>query len=239
MSSQTIVLITGANRGIGNGLAREYASRPDTVVVATTRDLESASSKALSTIPTGSGSKVVVVKLDANRDEDAQEAVEELKTTHGIDRIDTVIANAGIANYWGPTSSTPASAFQDHFHVNTIGALTLFQATNPLLEKSSSPKFAYISTVLASIGDAEKYPLPGVAYGASKAAANFLLKKIHIEHPHLTVFPIHPGWVQTDMGNAGAVANGMDEAPVSLQDSVNGLVSKVSCLYLYLHNDVC
>jgi norsolorinic acid ketoreductase len=228
MSSKSIILITGANRGIGNGLAQVYASRPDTVLIATTRDLESASSKALSTIPTGKGSKVIVVKLDANREKDAQDVVEELKNTHGIDRIDTVIANAGIANYFGPTISSPVSAFQEHFAVNTVGFLTLFQATNALLEKSSSPKFVYISTVLGSIGDAEKYPLPAVAYGASKAAANFIIKKIHIEHPGLTVFPIHPGWVQTDMGNAGAVANGLEEAPVSLKDSVDGLVSQVS-----------
>jgi norsolorinic acid ketoreductase len=239
MASKTVFLITGANRGIGNGLAQTFASRPDTIVIATTRDLESSSSKALSTLSTGKGSKVIVVKLDASRDNDAQEAVEELKTAHGIDHIDTVIANAGIANYFGPSISTPVSAFQEHFNVNTIGALTLFQATNTLLEKSSSPKFVYISTVLGSIGDAEKYALPTVAYGASKAAANFILAKIHLEHPELTVFPIHPGWVQTDMGNAGAAAVGMEEAPVSLQDSVKGLVSQVSLFPIVVYGDIC
>jgi norsolorinic acid ketoreductase len=239
MSSQSVILVTGANRGLGKGLAQAYVSRPNTIVIATTRDLESASSKALYTLPTGKDSKIIVVKLDANRDEDAQEAVEELKATHGINHIDTVIANAGIANYWGPTVSTPVSAFHEHFNVNLIGAITLFQATNPLLEKSTSPKFVYISTGLASIGEMENWALPGVAYGASKAAGNYVMRKIHIEHPELTVFPIHPGWVQTDMGNAGAVAVGMDEAPVSLEDSIDGMVSKVSFTHLPLLKDNC
>jgi norsolorinic acid ketoreductase len=231
MSAKTVYFITGANRGIGKGFVEAYASRPDTVVVAATRDPSSASSKALSAISTGKGSKIIVVKLDAARENDAQEAVEELKTTHGINYIDTVIASAGISNYWGPTITTPASAFQEHFNINTIGTIKLFQATNQLLERSSSPKFVYISSVVGSIGDLEKWPLPGVAVGASKAVMNYIVRKIHIEHPQLTVFPIHPGWVQTDMGNDGAVANGLEEAPVTLKDSIDGMISKVWLFY--------
>lgn len=34
-------------------------------------------------------------------------------------------------------------------------------------------------------------------------------------------------WVQTDMGTAAALTHGMAEAPVTLQDSINGLISKV------------
>jgi norsolorinic acid ketoreductase len=238
MSSQTVYFITGANRGIGNGLVQNFVSRPNTVVVATTRDPSSVSSKALSALPTGKGSKVIVVKLDASHETDAQTAVNELKSTYGITHLDTVIANAGIANYWGPTDTTPVGAFQDHFNINTIGTLTLFQATRPLLEKSSSPKFVYISTVVGSIGDLEKWPLQGVSYGASKAAANYIIRKLHIEHPNLTIFPIHPGWVQTDMGNDGAVANGLDEAPVTLKDSIDGLVSKVRCSSPISYTDI-
>jgi norsolorinic acid ketoreductase len=227
MPSQTTYLITGANRGIGNGLVQNYLSRPNTVVIATTRDLSSPSSKALSTLSAGKNSKIIVVKLDSSVDTDAETAINELKAVHGITHIDTVIANAGIANYWGPTSTTPIAAFQNHFNINTMGTLTLFQATNALLDNSSKPKFVYISTVVGSIGDAEKWPLQGVAYGASKAAANYIMRKIHLEHPKLTVFPLHPGWVQTEMGNDGAVANGLEQAPVTLKDSIDGLTEKV------------
>lgn len=41
-------------------------------------------------------------------------------------------------------------------------------------------------------------------------------------------------WVQTDMGTAGAKANGMEDAPVTLQDSVRGILEQVSGIQLYL-----
>jgi norsolorinic acid ketoreductase len=34
-------------------------------------------------------------------------------------------------------------------------------------------------------------------------------------------------WVQTDMGKKGAVANGLDDAPTTLQTSIDGIVSKI------------
>ena len=55
----------------------------------------------------------------------------------------------------------------------------------------------------------------------------WVTKNIHIENPSLIAFPIHPGWVQTEMGNAGAKANGLEEAPVTLKDCVDGMIDKI------------
>jgi len=54
-----------------------------------------------------------------------------------------------------------------------------------------------------------------------------LQKKIHEENKFLISFPIHPGWVQTDMGNQGAVANGLEQAPTTIEDSVAGLLKQI------------
>ncbi|KAJ7776784.1 hypothetical protein DFH07DRAFT_978881 [Mycena maculata] len=64
-------------------------------------------------------------------------------------------------------------------------------------------------------------------YGSSKAAGNFLAKVLDTENPELIVFAIHPGWVTTDMGNVGAVANGLPSAPVTVEDSVAGILSRI------------
>ena len=45
------------------------------------------------------------------------------------------------------------------------------------------------------------------------------------EEEKLTAFVISPGWVSTDMGNAGAIAFGMKEAPVTVEDSCTGMIS--------------
>ncbi|CAF1499861.1 unnamed protein product, partial [Rotaria sordida] len=60
--------------------------------------------------------------------------------------------------------------------------------------------------------------------GASKAAVNYVTKKIHQEHKKdgLIAFPLHPGFVQTDLGNPFAKSVGMDQAPVTIEDSIKG-----------------
>lgn len=149
----TIYFITGANRGIGRGLLESLIQRPNTTVVAGVRNPSHATSKELSSLPTASGSKVIVVKIDAASDADASEAVKTLQSTHDIDHIDVVIANAGISKYYGSVVVTPVAELREHFEVNTAAPLLLFQATFPLLEKSDNPKFVPISTGGASIGD--------------------------------------------------------------------------------------
>ncbi|MCJ1393950.1 hypothetical protein MMC18_006827 [Xylographa bjoerkii] len=226
MSTPTTYLITGANRGIGRGLLEVYLSRPNSTVVAGVRDPSNDTSKSLNSVAVGKGSKLIIVKLDSLSETDAKSAVQLLKSEHGIDHLDVVIANSGIANYYGSALETPISELRDHINVNTIGSLVLFQATWSLLQVSQSPKFILVSTGIASLGMMEHIPMPTTAYGSSKAAANYIVLKIHYENPQLTIFPLHPGWVQTDMGNAGALANGLAEAPVILKDCIEGMTTQ-------------
>ncbi|MCJ1400300.1 hypothetical protein MMC11_003505 [Xylographa trunciseda] len=227
MSTATTYLITGANRGIGRGLLEVFLSRPNSVVIAGVRDPSNETSKSLNSLSAGKGSKLIIVKLDSLSETDAKAAVQTLKSEHGIDHLDVVIANSGIGSYYGSALETPISELRDHINVNTIGVLVLFQATWPLLKAAQSPKFILVSTGVASMGLMEHVPMLATAYGASKAAANFITLKIHFENPHLTIFPLHPGWVQTDMGNYGAQANGMTEAPVALKDCIEGMVTQI------------
>ena len=162
-------------------------------MVAGVRDPSNETSESLSSIAVGKGSKLIIVKLDSLSETDAKSAVQVLKTEHGIDHLDTVIANSGIANYYGTALETPIAEVRDHINVNTIGTLVLFQATWPLLQVSHNPKFILVSTGIASMGYMKHVPMAITAYGSSKAAANFIVLKIHYEHPQLTVFPLHPG----------------------------------------------
>jgi NAD(P)-dependent dehydrogenase (short-subunit alcohol dehydrogenase family) len=70
--------------------------------------------------------------------------------------------------------------------INVIGTLMLFQAAYPLLKAStSSPKFIPISSAAGSITDVTTSP-GLVAYGSSKAAENYLARKLHFEHEELS-----------------------------------------------------
>lgn len=93
----------------------------------------------------------------------------------------------------------------DHFSVNTIGSLLLFQATAPLLRLASRPIFIAISSGAGSIGGMEALKdVQNTAYGASKAALNFVVRKIHFENPGLIAFSVNPGWLQTDVRDAAS-----------------------------------
>ncbi|KAJ6555168.1 hypothetical protein DFH09DRAFT_1165694 [Mycena vulgaris] len=133
----------------------------------------------------------------------------------------------GISNYFGSLAATPISQFRSHWEVNTLGPVVLFQAAHTLLlaSPSKAPIFALISTGGASMG---RYnDIQAAAYGSSKAAANFLVKAMDTENPALIALAINPGWVATENGNAGAHANGMPHAPVSVEDSVAGIMSRI------------
>lgn len=50
---------------------------------------------------------------------------------------------------------------------------------------------------------------------------------MHFEHKDLVAFTMDPGWVQTEMGNAGARAFGMEKATLELDESIRGMVHVV------------
>lgn len=207
----TTILITGANRGLGRAAVEKYLARDNFTVVAAVRDPSHETSKSLATLPTGSGSKLVVVQLDSSEFNPAK--LKASLADSGIQSLDTVLSSAGIAQAGGPISQVNLSDFQRHIDTNAYGVLALFQGTVELLEKSSNPKFIAFGSPLGSIGGMERRAVfPMTVYGGSKALVHFLVRRVHFEHPNITAFVIDPGFVQTDMGNSGAKAAGMEKA---------------------------
>lgn len=138
--SPTIVLISGANRGLGKGLLERYLARPDHTIIAANRNPEHATSKDLEKLPKGSGSRLIVVKVDGNSDSDSLNAAKELKS-QGIDHVDIVIANAGVFFAIGKVSDVKITDMQGHFEPNVYGMVRLYQAMLPLLLNSGNPKW--------------------------------------------------------------------------------------------------
>lgn len=170
-----------------------YLAQPDTTIIGSVRDISFEKANDLSALPKGHGSNLIVVPLNIDSPSSAAEAASEIRTQHHIKHIDVVIANAGICNHWGPVHEMADSDVLSHFEVNTLGPLRLFRAMAPLLQKASTPKFAYISTLLASVREIEQIPSLTAAYGMSKVAGNYLVKKIDAENKHLIALPIDPG----------------------------------------------
>jgi NAD(P)-dependent dehydrogenase (short-subunit alcohol dehydrogenase family) len=130
---------------------------------------------------------VKIIKLTSGDEADNKAAVAEITRVAG--RLDVVIANAAIGLPTGSVLETTAQAMAEHFAVNTIGPLVLFQATYPLLKASSdTPKFIPITSVSGSITNGAPSPFPLLAYGASKTALNYLTVKIRADYEGLGAF---------------------------------------------------
>jgi NAD(P)-dependent dehydrogenase (short-subunit alcohol dehydrogenase family) len=97
-----------------------------------------------------------------------------------------------------------------------------------LQKSTSAPKLAVISSSVSSI--AEQEPFSGGAYGASKAASNWLTKALHNQHEAdgLVAFALHPGWVQTRAGDFIAKEWGFSHSPpVTVEGSVRGMLDVI------------
>jgi NAD(P)-dependent dehydrogenase (short-subunit alcohol dehydrogenase family) len=141
-------------------------------------------------VTAGPGSDYHVIALDSGNIPPAKE----IRARFSVQRVDVLIANAGMATSMGPSLATTADELQEHFAVNTTAPLMLFQALWPLMKEAKLPKFIPISSSVGSIAISE---LPGGAYGPSKAALNWITRRLHVEGEKdgLISVAVHPGWV--------------------------------------------
>ncbi|KAL1869376.1 hypothetical protein Daus18300_005588 [Diaporthe australafricana] len=225
--SKTVVLITGGNRGLGEGLVKRYLALPKHTVIAGNRNPAHPTSKALWDLPVAAGSKLIVVKIDATVHQDAFDAVKELEGKHGIGHLDIVIANAGICNAWPSVFDLKLSDLKAHEEANVYGFISLYQASRALLKKSNEGP--QLISMGSNAGDlAKQPPIPNSAYGPTKAALNWFTIRINEEDDWLNAWVMNPGWVQTELGNTGARALGLESAYITVDESCNGMVKTIA-----------
>ncbi|KAG9522965.1 NAD(P)-binding protein, partial [Aureobasidium melanogenum] len=201
---QTVYVVTGANRGLGLALTTTLALRPSTVVFACVRSFTPDTTETLTSLPVGHDSYVAPILIDATVPLHSKLAVETITHTHGYDHVDVVVANSGISDCYSTAVETPLEALRTHF------------------------EFVAMSTGVASMSEMEvMQSMPVTAYGASKAALNYIVRKIHFENPEVCSWVLIPGWVRTEMGNYGAEVVGMERAPMSLEQSVDAMLEKI------------
>jgi NAD(P)-dependent dehydrogenase (short-subunit alcohol dehydrogenase family) len=207
--------VTGANRGIGLELTKQLLKRGDTVV-ATARDLDRATElKALADKHKG---KIDLFGLDVTSDQ----SVKAFASAMGPRAIDVLINNAGTI---GGKPQTPSAMNFDDFletlNTNTVGPLRVIQALMPNLKSAALPKIVTISSMMGSMASAQSDTL---AYRVSKAGVNKVMQAVDTDmrRQGVAVLTLHPGWVRTDMGGAGA-----DIAP---EESASGIIARIDDL---------
>jgi len=185
------VLITGANRGLGLEFARQYAADGWVVVGCCRRPAEAQALKALG---------VEVHALDVAVPEQA----EALACGPLAGRsFDLLLNNAGIYGTNQSFGGIDAQGWSQVLQTNTIGPVKMAEAFLPHVERSEKKVMAFLSSVMGSIAG---YNSGGAtAYRSSKAALNAAVTGLAVDLAgRVTLLLLHPGWVRTDMGGAGA-----------------------------------
>lgn len=216
--TETVALVTGANRGIGREIARQLSSRGMRVVLCARRLEDAERTVAELSLPS-----LAPFQLDVTR------APEDLADTLASEfgRLDVLVNNAGVYQSGARSDGEDAGSVLDvdlaavraTLEVNTLGPLRLAQLLAGLLRGSPDGRIVNVSS---GMGQLSGLGSDSTAYRISKVALNALTLQLHHAlAPAVKVFAACPGWVRTDMGGKSApksVEEGAD-TPVWLATS--------------------
>ncbi len=196
------VLITGAGRGIGLALTKEFTEH-GYQVLGTYRDEKSAK-ELLDFAKTNKS--VLTTTIDVRNEKTFTPLKEQLKKIGGIDIL---INNSGIIGDRGRSLlELDLNTVEEVLQVNTLGPIRITKLVLPFMNKGAS--IAQISSLMGSIADNGSGGY--YDYRMSKAALNMFNMSLAKDFPDITCLTLHPGWVQTDMGGAGASVSATDSA---------------------------
>lgn len=196
-----VVVVTGANRGIGRELVVQLAERGDTVVLGSRSLTNGQQAAAAIAHRPGSRGEVLARRLDVADRTSADILAAELGERFG--RVDGLINNAAVHyDVWQRASDADLMTVREALETNLIGAWRTTQALLPLLLASRAGRIVNVSSQAGSLtGMGAGTP----AYRVSKAGLNALTRILAAElrHSGILVNAACPGWVATDMGGPG------------------------------------
>jgi len=196
-----VVLVTGANRGIGLAFARELLARGARKVYAAARDPASV------TLP-----GVEALRLDVAHPEDIAAAAQQATD------VTRVINNAGIAQPGGFLAQDSEAVTRRIFETNVFGMLNMSKAFAPLLKANGGGALLNVLSVASWVNGGEL-----AAYSASKSAAWSLTNALRHElaAQNTQVLGLHMAYVDTDLTRGFEVQKSSAEAIV--QRALDGL----------------
>ncbi|PYH97970.1 NAD(P)-binding protein [Aspergillus ellipticus CBS 707.79] len=197
-----LVLITGANQGIGFETAKELLLSDIYHVIVGSRDPVKGeeAAKTLQATPGIKGS-VSSIQIDVTDDKSVDSAAAQIGSQYG--RLDILVNNAGINIL---TKSPDREALCKILDVNVVGSLSTTEAFLDLLRKSSEKRLVFVSSSMGSIAHAADptsiyYRPQGTEYRTSKAAVNMMMVMYmaRLKDEGFKVFAADPGLCATNL----------------------------------------
>ena len=196
-------LITGASRGLGLELARQYAADGWNVIATARNPADSAELQELDK----QYPSLNVHALDVSDFAAIDRLARELKRRP----IDILLNNAGV---FGPKAKAENDPRQEFGHMDydmwaglfRVNAMAPMKMAEALIDNISASAQKKIVTITSSVGSITRAEGRTIAYRTSKSAANMLMRNLSFDHKSRGVITAAfcPGWVRTRMGGDGA-----------------------------------
>jgi NAD(P)-dependent dehydrogenase (short-subunit alcohol dehydrogenase family) len=135
------------------------------------------------------------------------------------EKIDVALYVAGVMSRGGAKQPPAQDDFDRVMRTNVWGAMQAIPQVAPLVEAARG-KFVFISSSMGRIAEVDSSY--SWVYRASKSALNMTVASAQPDYPGAVMVAMSPGWVQTDMGGAGA--------PLKVEDSVRSMRAAIAKL---------
>ena len=212
------ILITGANRGIGLEMTRQAAAAGHHVTAACRRPYAADALNKLAK----SHDNIIVIRMEVRNEDSVRDAAA------AVGGLDLIVCNAGTLNARGGLTDddhTPDN-IAESLMTNIAGVFFTARHLASHLKDSATPRTTVprIAVISSQMGSSERAGTTAPIYRATKAAATNLARSMALElaEEGIAVGAYHPGWVQTDMGGAGAA--------ITAEESARGLLQRFAVL---------
>ncbi|MCJ1473529.1 hypothetical protein MMC13_002180 [Lambiella insularis] len=227
-AAKTLILITGANGGIGFELAAQLMAKGSYHVLLGSRSLEKGNAAVKELQSRNLPGSVEMISIDVTNDDTIERAAATVEGNHG--KLDMLVNNAAIA----PPNPPLRQQMRDAFDTNAIGPTIMTLAFAPLLQKSTaSPRIVNISSGAGSINrrlDASSalYKFQEYPYRASKAALSMVTANQWVEYgpKGIKVFAYDPGFTQSKLSSHNTAEHGAKPASEAVMPLIDVLEGK-------------
>ncbi|KAF2118025.1 hypothetical protein BDV96DRAFT_489286 [Lophiotrema nucula] len=233
-AAKTIVLITGANSGVGFELAAQLLAKESYHVLLGARSTQKGNTALQDLQSRKLPGSVEFLEIDATKDDTIERAAKSVEQNHG--HLDVLVNNAAIAAMEGPLRQE----MRDAFDTNATGPLIIGQTFLPLLQaavsKSTakavpSPRVINVHSGAGSIArrlepSSMMYKMKGgFGYRTSKAALSMVTACQFVEYGDVgvKVFAYDPGFTVSNLGPH----NNVEQGARSAEESVRPLVDLI------------
>lgn len=212
--SGRVALITGASKGIGEGIAKAFAKHGAKLVLAARGEQTADLARELQ----AEGTEAIAVQTDVTDQDSIRACVQQAIDIYG--KIDVLVNNAGVCRL-GSFLEQEEKDLDFHIDVNIKGAWNMTKAVLPHMIERSYGKIVVVSSVTGDmVAD------PGeCAYAMTKAALIGFTKALarEVAAHHITVNAICPGYVLTPMVEGMALQSN----PENPQSVIDGIAASI------------